>query len=283
MILPTPKVVAEVSCTHLGQMDRAKKLINLAKICNAPYVKFQKRNPDESTPEHLKKMPHPNKMFAYGDTYLAHRKALELSIDQHKELQEYCKSIEIEYATSVWDITSAKEIIKLDPKFIKVPSACNANYDLIKLILNEFGGDLHISSGMSTPKEVDALLDFLEPWSYRVVFYHCTSEYPCDFENLFLLEIERLRHDMPERMRLGFSNHGRGIATDIAAYVLGAEWIERHFIDDRLVRHTDSAASLEPGGLSKLVRDLNAIYTSAKYKSSMTNGEAEQRKKLRVN
>lgn len=283
ILLHKAKVVAEIGATHLGSMDRAKELIRLARICNAPYVKLQKRNPDESTPEHMKDKPHPNQMFAYGKTYLEHRKALELSIDQHAELQEYCNKIGIIYTTSVWDVTSAREVIGLNPPFIKVPSACNNNQEMLKILFEEYSGDVHVSTGMSTRAEIIQMTDTLKPWSNRVVVYHCTSEYPCSFEHLYLLEIVNLRKNLPKGMSVGFSNHGRGIAADVAAYTLGAEWIERHFIDDRLIRHTDAAASLEPGGLSKLVRDLNAIYLAARYKTTdLTDEEKQQRNKLKT-
>lgn len=282
MLLPSAKIVAEIGNTHLAQMDRAKLLVRLAAECGASYVKLQKRNPDESTPEHMKQQPHPNSRFAYGNTYLEHRKNLELNIDQHAEIQRYAKSVGIEYASSVWDITSAKEIIQLKPSFIKVPSPCNLNFAMLDILFDDYDGDIHISSGMSTKAEIDRIIDYLRANAHRVVLYHCTSIYPCEFDDLHLFEIKALRDKIPSIMRLGFSNHGKGIAVDIAGYVLGAEWIERHFIDDRTIPHTDAAASLEPGGLSKLIRDLKAVQKACTFKTgSMNDAELEQRNKLK--
>ncbi len=276
------KVVAEIGCCHAGSMARAKSLIRLARLAGADYVKLQKRNPIESVPKEWHDRPHPNKIFAYGETYLEHRLALELDIDQHKELKEFCELAGIGYACSVWDLTSAREIIGLSPDFIKIPSAFNSNFVLIQKILDEFNGDIHISLGMSTEEEREGLDEFLSlPFTLRnrIVIYHCTSEYPCPFEHLYLLEIENLK-DFPAKS-LGFSNHGYGIAADIVAYTLGVTWIERHFIDDRTFRHTDASASLEPDGLRRLCRDLKAISSSLAYKGGLSDEELEQREKLR--
>lgn len=275
-------VVAEIGACHVGSVDRAKSLIRLAKLAGANYVKLQKRNPIESVPKEWHNRPHPNKRFAYGDTYLDHRLALELSIDQHKELKDFCELIGIGYACSVWDLTSAGEIIGLSPDFIKIPSAFNNDLVLIQKLLDEYEGDIHISLGMSTKREredLDQFLSYPANLRNRVVIYHCTSEYPCPFEHLYLLEIENLKY-FPAKA-LGFSNHGYGISADIVAYTLGVTWIERHFIDDRTFRHTDACLSLEPDGLRRLCRDLKNIQKSISYKEGLSPEELEQKNKFR--
>lgn len=276
------KVVAEIGAVHIGSVDRAKDLIRLAILAGAQYVKFQKRNPHESVPDHIKNEPHPNARFAYGDTYLEHRLALELSIEQHSELKDYCEAQGIIYACSVWDLTSAREIISLNPSFIKVPSACNMDEKLLEVLATEYTGDIHISTGMIFKGEKADLCTKISELNLkdRVVLYHCTSEYPCPFDHLYLLEIDRLQW-FPAK-EIGFSNHGFGISADIVAYMLGARWIERHFIDDRTFRHNDASASLEPDGLRRLCRDLRAIQKTLKYKEKITDGELEQRNKLRT-
>lgn len=277
------RIVAEIGATHLGSVSRAKDLCLLAKKSGADYVKSQKRNPEESTPEEIKHKPHPNPHFAYGATYLEHRQNLELTIEQHREINEYCKSIGIEYTSSVWDITSAKEIITLNPSFIKIPSACNNHKELIYLLFHEYTGQVHISTGMTSPEEMEMLSLFASLYGKRMVIYHCTSAYPCPFEKLYLLEIPKLLQEFKKfGVEIGFSNHARGIASDVAAYALGAEWIERHVIDDRTVRHTDAAASLEADGLKKLCRDLDAVWRAMTEKpKQMDDLELEQRKKLK--
>ncbi len=277
------KVTAEIGAVHLGSMDRAKELIKLAHLAGADCVKLQKRNPTECVPEHLQKAPHPNQIFSYGATYLEHRQNLELSISQHKELQYYCHDLGIGYAISVFDMTSAQEVTDhLDPLFVKVPSCCNNDRTLIKFLMNT-KSEVHISLGMTNPLESMNLLKFMSDLKFdfsRFLLYHCTSEYPCPMDRLYLNEITRLKTMYP-CPRIGYSNHGKGIATDVAAYIFGAEWIERHFVDDRTFRHTDAASSLEPDGLRRLCRDLKAVYDACQLKVDLSEEELEQRTKLR--
>jgi N-acetylneuraminate synthase len=282
MIFKPAKLVAEIGAMHLGSMDRARKLIMLAKDAGADFVKFQKRNPIESVPLEIQNKPHPNAFYAYGETYLEHREALELTADQHYELFLYCKLNEIDYACSVWDMTSAKQISKINPSFIKIPSPCNQSFSLIDYIINNYEGDIHISTGMTDKHDCEKLLVHLHSHAKRFVVYHCTSIYPCPFDKLNLLEIEELCDLKKHGFRIGFSNHGYGIAADIAAYVLGAEYIERHFTDDRTLRHTDAAASLELDGMRKLARDLKNIQKSLNYKpSKIYDEERKMAEKLR--
>lgn len=276
------KVVAEIGCCHLGSMERARRLVHLAATCGVDYVKFQKRNPQECVPNNIKDKPHPNADFSYGSTYLEHREALELNADQHAELKLLCDEMHVKYCCSVWDYTSANEIIGVNPYFIKIPSACNHNFDFIQYVLEQYGGDVHISTGMAEKEKINDIIQFLVKWSHRIVIYHCTSIYPCSFEKLHLLEIEELCAVKKLGMRVGFSNHGYGIASDIAAYVLGAEYIERHFIDDRTIKHTDAAASLEAEGMRRLCRDLRNIRLALTYKDELSIEELEQSKKLRI-
>lgn len=276
------KVIAEIGCGHLGSMDRAKELISLAKLCGADYAKFQKRNPEESVPKGLQDKPHPNEKFAYGKTYLEHRKALELTKEQHVVLNDYCNSLGIKYACSVWDMTSAKDIVAINPEFIKIPSACNHDIDLLMYLVSNYKGDIHISTGMSSHEEIRKLLSFALTWARRFVIYHCTSLYPCPFEKLHLLDIKRFNELKEYKFRIGFSNHGYGISADIAGYMLGAEYIERHFVDDRTIRHTDAAASLEPEGLRKLCRDLKNVQRALTFSPpEIDELEMVERQKLR--
>lgn len=130
--LKKPYVIAEAGCNHMGQMEIAKELIKTASIyCKADAIKFQKRCNRELLTEEQYNAPHPNPINSYGNTYGAHREFLELSLDQHKQLKEWCEEFEIIYSTSVWDLTSAKEIASIDPQFIKIPSACNNNYEML--------------------------------------------------------------------------------------------------------------------------------------------------------
>lgn len=281
-----PVCVAEIGCNHKGDFEIAKELIDLAKFCKASYAKFQKRNPAELLTEEMYHAPHPNQMHAYAETYGAHREKLELTAAQHGELKDYCDQVGIKYTTSVWDVTSAKEIIALNPEFIKVPSACNNHYALLEELRDNYSGAVHVSFGMTTKDEEAKIVRFFEETGTareRLVIYSCTSGYPVAFEDVCLLEISRLKEKYGNRvLDIGFSGHHLGIAIDMAAYTLGAIWIERHFTKDRTWKGTDHAASLEPTGLGKLVRDLNATYRSLNYKSSdLLAVEIPQREKLK--
>jgi N-acetylneuraminate synthase len=282
-----PQTIAEIGCNHKGELEIAKELLTLAKECGATVGKFQKRTPKELlTPEQYA-APHPNPQNSYGDTYGAHREALELSVEDHKELQEHCKKIGLEYSCSVWDTTAARDIVSLKPKLIKVGSPSNQHWEMQKVLRDEYDGEIHISTGMSTKEEIEKIVSFWEEGKgrakERVVLYNCTSGYPVPFEDVCLLDIRLLQQKYAHRVQaIGFSGHHLGIAIDVAAYALGAQWVERHFTKDRTWKGTDHAASLEPAGLSKLVRDLNATYTAMSYKSAdILPLEAETRAKLK--
>ena len=281
-----PFVIAEIGCNHKGDMDIAKRLIRTAAIyCEVDAVKFQKRcNRELLTPEQYN-APHPNPANSYGKTYGEHREFLEFTVEQHRELKEYCEEMNIVYSTSVWDLTSAKEIASLHPKFIKIPSACNNHYEMLEWLCDNYEGEIHISLGMTTHEEEEKLIQLFEKKGRNkdVVLYVCTSGYPVAFGDVCLLEITRVREMYENRVkRIGFSGHHLGIAVDIAAYTLGASVIERHYTLDRTWKGTDHAASLEPEGVRKLKRDLMATYEALHYKEKeILDVEAVQREKLK--
>jgi len=279
-----PKFIAEIGCNHRGELDTAKQLIVVAKTCGADVAKFQKRTARELlTPEQYD-APYDNP-HSYGRTYGEHREFLELDTDTHKILKEYAEDHGIEYSTSVWDMTSAKEIASINPAFIKIPSACNNHVRMLELLRDEYAGDIHISTGMSTGEEVEQALEVFAHCPERVVLYACTSGYPIRFDEVCLLEIARLVKNYKETGRvreIGFSGHHNGIAIDAMAVLLGASWIERHFTLDRAWKGSDHAASLEPGGFTRLTRDARHIADAWAFKSGdMLDVELAQRKKLK--
>lgn len=281
-----PLVIAEIGCNHRGSLETAFELIKIASIyCDVDAVKFQKRNPRELlTPEQYS-APHPNPANAYGKTYGEHRENLEFSLDQHRQLKAYCEEMDVIYSTSVWDLTSAKEIALLKPEFIKIPSACNLNFEMLGWLADNYAGDLHISFGMTTRAEEEKVVRFFEQKgkSKKLVIYSCTSGYPVAFEDICLLEISRLKETFDSRVKeIAFSGHHLGIAADIAAMTLGARWIERHYTLDRTWKGTDHAASLEPDGLRRLVRDVRNVAKSlSAKKTEMLDCELVQRAKLK--
>jgi sialic acid synthase len=281
-----PYLIAEIGCNHKGDMQIAKDLITTAKVfSNANAVKFQKRNNIELLTEEQYNAPHPNPNNSYGDTYGAHREFLEFNVSQHSELKTFCEEIGITYSTSVWDLTSAKEIASLQPEFIKIPSACNNNFEMLQWLCENYHGEIHVSTGMTTKNETKELVSFFEKNSRNqdLVLYNCTSGYPVPFEDVCLLDINLLKEKYEHKVKhIGFSGHHLGIAVDIAAYTLGANIIERHFTLDRTWKGTDHAASLEPEGLRKLARDLKAIHAALQFKSQdILPIEQVQRDKLK--
>ena len=281
--LPEPFIVAEIGCNHRGDPQTAREMIVVAKACGAQVAKFQKRAPAEClTPARYASIY--SNRNSYGRTYGEHREFLEFDVSVHRELKVYAEDHGIEYSTSVWDLTSAREIAALCPRYLKVPSACNHHTELMRCLRDEFGGEVHVSVGMCTEVELDGILEVFRDCPDRLVIYSCTSGYPVPPPDVCLLEIERLQRRCSGSVReIGFSGHHNGIALDIAAYLLGARVIERHFTLDRTWKGTDHAASLEPQGIRKLVRDLNAVSAAMTYKSSeVLPIEQVQRDKLKM-
>ena len=281
-----PYVIAEAGCNHMGQMEIAHDLINTAAyFCKADAIKFQKRCPKELLTEEQYNAPHPNPANSYGDTYGAHREYLEFTVEQHAQLKKWCEEVGITYSTSVWDITSAKEIASLNPEFIKIPSACNNHFEMLEWLCENYQGEVQLSFGMTTHEEEEEIVQLFEKHGRAkdLVLYNCTSGYPVPFKDVCLLEICRMREQFENRVKaIGFSGHHLGIAVDVSAYTLGASVIERHYTIDRTWKGTDHAASLEPDGIRKLVRNLNAVYESLRYKSEeILPIEKVQRNKLK--
>ncbi|MGB0372023.1 MAG: N-acetylneuraminate synthase family protein [Opitutales bacterium] len=281
-----PKLIAEVGCNHRGDLDTAIEMIKVAaQFCKVDVVKFQKRNSRELLTEEEYNAPHPNPANSYGDTYGAHREFLEFNVEQHRRLKEACEEWGVIYSTSVWDLTSAKEIASLNPELIKIPSACNLNFTMLGWLADSYEGEIHLSFGMTSQAEEEQIVSFFESRgkAKNLVIYACTSGYPVAFEDICLYEITRLRKSFESRVKsIGFSGHHLGIAADIGALALGAIWNERHFTLDRTWKGTDHSASLEPDGLRRLARDLRNVHKSLNYKAKeILDVEDVQRKKLK--
>ena len=287
-----PVVIAEIGCNHMGDIDTANKMIQVLGIMRLfgdeyaiDVIKFQKReNKELLTPEEYN-APHPNPNNSYGKTYGEHREFLEFSAEQHKLLKQWCEEAGCVYSTSVWDLTSAKKIVPLEPKLLKIPSACNLDFELVGYLADNYSGELHISLGMTSHDEIDKIINFLDNKGRLkdTVIYACTSGYPVPVDDLCLLEIVRLKNLYGKRVKaIGFSGHHNGISADIAALPLGAEYFERHFTLNRTWKGTDHAASLEPTGMQKLARDLRNAARALTYKEpEILEIEQVQRKKLK--
>jgi sialic acid synthase SpsE len=281
-----PYVIAEVGCNHMGSMEVAHEMIETAAIfCKVDAVKFQKRCPKELLTEEQYNAPHPVPHNSYGKTYGEHREFLEFTVDQHAQLKEWCEEAGLVYSTSVWDMTSAKEIAGLNPQFIKIPSACNTHFEMLQYLCDNYKGEIQLSLGMTSHEEEEKIVSFFEDngRAKDLILFSCTSGYPVPFEDVCLLEITRIRQLFEDRVKgIGFSGHHNGIAIDVAAYTLGANYVERHYTLNRTWKGTDHAASLEPDGMRRLKRNLEGTYEALTYKSEeILPIEQVQRDKLK--
>ena len=280
-----PKLVAEVGCNHKGELDIAIDLIKEAKKCGADVVKFQKRNNKELLSSEQFDAPHPNPENSYGDSYGEHREFLEFDLEQHKTLKNICEEEGIDYSTSVWDVSSAEEMVSLNPNFLKVPSACNTNFELLEILTDKFDGFIHLSLGMTSLDEEKKIFDFFDSKGSlkRLIFYSCTSGYPVFPEDVCILEIRRLLENYGKEIEaVGFSGHHIDTAIDLSSILLGAGWIERHFTKSKKWKGTDHSASLEPKDMRKLIEDLKLVSSSLQFKNKeILDVEVAQREKLK--
>jgi len=246
-------IIAEIGQNHQGELEIAKELIRTAKLCGVDAVKSQKRDIRSLlTPEeYARPYEVPN---SFGPTYGAHREALELSYSEYIELLSYSREIGMEFFASPWDVPSARFLNSIGVSLFKVASACLTHGALIKEI-SQFDKPVILSTGMSTMEEIEGCLATLS--DCEISLLQCTSAYPVQFEDIHLKAIKTLRDRFG--YPVGLSGHHKGIAVDAAAVALGATLIERHFTLDRTWKGSDHAASLEPVGLNKLVRDIRAV------------------------
>ena len=280
-------IVAEVGCNHQGNVESAFELIRAAADCGCDVVKFQKReNRLLLTPSQYK-APHPVPENSFGTTYGEHRERLEFTASTHRILMAFCEEVGIQYSCSVWDTQSAMEIKKLNPQHIKIPSACNLKTDIINELAKDWDGVLHVSMGMINYAARDWLMKvaFSRIDFKSVVFYHCTSGYPIEYKDAYLLEIGVIRDILTGAITtedyVGYSGHHLGTDLDLVAVGAGATWIERHFTLDKKAKGTDHSASLDYAEMKELVEKIRSIEDALEYKRGIPEVEEEQIKKLR--
>jgi N-acetylneuraminate synthase len=269
-------VIAEAGVNHNGSMQIAKKLIDIAAEADADAVKFQKRNLTQTYVEDVVQDPAIAEM---GVEYtVSNLKDVLLTDEQYRELAQYTEQQGIQFLCSPWDTDSVDFLEDIDIPAYKVGSPDMTNFVLLERLL-ETGKPLLLSTGMSEEKEIERTVEFLREQNAEFGLLHCRSTYPSPFHNLnlrFINELNR-QYDVP----VGYSGHERGIAVSSGAVAMGASVIERHFTLSRDMEGPDHAASLEPPGLEKLIRDVRNIEESmGTPRRYLTRGEYNNRVSL---
>ncbi|GAB3604370.1 N-acetylneuraminate synthase family protein [Microbacterium aureliae] len=246
-------VIAEIGLNHNGDVELAKRLIDVAADAGADAVKFQKRTPEICTPEHMRDIP---RETPWGTmTYLEYRHRVEFDRDQYIEVGDHALLRGLEWFASPWDVPSVAFLEDLQVVAHKVASASLTDVELLEA-LRDTGKPLIVSTGMSTVEQIDRALQVLG--TDRVVLLHATSTYPMEPSEANLRVIPMLRDRYPG-VPVGYSGHERGLQISLAAVALGAVAVERHITLDRTMWGSDHAASLEPTGLAHLVRDIRIV------------------------
>tara|TARA_Y100000814_G_C12318596_1_gene397486 strand:- start:247 stop:1089 length:843 start_codon:yes stop_codon:yes gene_type:complete len=272
-------VIAEIGINHNGDLDIAKKLIDIAKVAGCDVVKFQKRNPDVCVPEHQKSVMRDT---PWGKmTYLDYKYKVEFGQNEYDEIDIYCKKRDIQWSASPWDLDSLDFLNHYDIPFIKIPSALITDLELLKATA-ETNKKVIISTGMSTLEDVEKAVMTIKSVKSNVDFalLHCNSSYPAPIKDLNLKCITTLKERF--NCEVGYSGHEFGLTTTIASICLGATIIERHITLDRTMWGTDQMCSVEPQGLIKLVRGIKELNSAlGDGVKVVTNTEIPIRKKLR--
>jgi N-acetylneuraminate synthase len=246
-------VIAEIGLNHNGDVEIAKRLIDVAADAGAQAVKFQKRTPEISTPTHMRDVP---RETPWGTmSYLEYRYRVEFDRDQYIEIGDHATLRGLDWFASPWDVPSVAFLEDLNVVAHKVASASVTDLELLRA-LAATGKPIILSTGMSTIDQIDAAVDVLGV--ENLVLLHATSTYPMPAEEANLRMMTTLRGRFPG-VPVGYSGHEPGLQISLAAAALGASAIERHITLDRTMWGSDHAASLEPSGLQHLVRDIRII------------------------
>jgi len=268
-------VIAEIGINHNGEVELAKELMECAARAGCDAVKFQKRTPRISVPESQRLVP---RETPWGTmTYLEYKERIEFEEPEYLEIDAHAKRLGLEWFASPWDVPSVEFLEGFDVSTHKVASACLTDLELLRAI-SETPRNVILSTGMSTIEEIDQAVEVLG--TSRLTLMHSTSTYPCppNEANLRTIETLRRRYGVP----VGYSGHETGLQISLAAVALGAVAIERHVTLDRSMWGTDQAASIEPHGLERLVRDIRVLELAlGDGVKRIFPGEEEPRRRLR--
>ena len=245
-------VIAEIGINHNGDLDSAKRLIDAAVLAGCDAVKFQKRTPKLCVPPDQRDILRETPWGVM--TYMDYRYRVEFGEEAYREIDDYCRERGIAWFASCWDCGAVDFMEAFSPVCFKIASASLTD-DKLLCYLNATQRPLILSTGMSTMDEIRHAVSLLDP--ARLLIAHSTSTYPCKPHELNLRMIDTLKQEFP--CPIGYSGHEVGLQTTLAAVTLGACFVERHITLDRTLWGSDQAASVEPHGFTRLVRDIRVI------------------------
>jgi sialic acid synthase len=250
-------VIAEIGHNHQGKLDKARELFAAAKEAGAHAVKLQKRDNRGLYTRAAYDKSYDNEN-SFGATYGEHREFLEFGQREYIELRDYAAELKVDFFSTAFDIRSAEFLAGLDVPAYKIASGDLKSTPLLKHVAR-YGKPMIISTGGATIEDVQRAYDAIMPLNPQLAILQCTAGYPAAFEELDLRVIDTFRQRFPGAV-IGFSSHDNGISMPVAAYMLGARIVEKHFTLNRAMKGTDHAFSLEPVGMKKLVRDLERTH-----------------------
>jgi len=245
-------IIAEIGINHNGDMKIAKDLIEMSAKAGVDAVKFQKRTPELCVPEDQRNVM---RETPWGTmSYMDYRYKVEFEEKEYKELADFAAGFKVQLFASPWDVVSVDFLAKMNHPVIKIASASITDMELLKKVADS-GLPVIMSTGMSTIEQIDAAVELLP--KDRLMIAHATSSYPCEPDelNLKMIPVLAERYQVP----IGYSGHETGLQSTVAAVALGATFVERHVTLDRAMWGSDQAASVEPSGLQRLVRDIRVV------------------------
>ena len=245
-------IIAEIGINHNGDMKIAKDLIEMSAKAGVDAVKFQKRTPELCVPEDQRNVM---RETPWGTmSYMDYRYKVEFEEKEYRELADFAAGFKVQLFASPWDVVSVDFLAKMNHPVIKIASASITDRELLKKVADS-GLPVIMSTGMSTIEQIDAAVELLP--KDRLMIAHATSAYPCEPDelNLKMIPVLAERYQVP----IGYSGHETGLQSTVAAVALGATFVERHVTLDRAMWGSDQAASVEPSGLQRLVRDIRVV------------------------
>jgi len=250
-------VIAEIGHNHQGSLEKARELFREAKLAGAHAVKLQKRDNRGLYTRAAYEKPYDNEN-SFGPTYGEHREFLEFGRKEYEALQAYARELGVDFFATAFDLASADFLVDFDMPAFKIASGDLKSTPLLKHVAS-FGKPMIVSTGGAMLEDVHRAYDAIMPINPQLAILQCTAGYPAAFDELDLRVISTYREKFPDAV-IGFSSHDNGISMPVAAYMLGARIVEKHFTLNRAMKGTDHAFSLEPVGLRKMVRDLERTF-----------------------